>query len=296
MLSERTSNADSSSSADIATVVPPGERLVDAPNLAAADPSPLHSDEWDYTEHARYYCARPNYSPVAIDELIRYVDFTDRGSARVADIGSGTGNLALMIAQRGFRPIAVEPNLAMMNIGMRATADMPVSWKLGTAENTGFQSQTQDWITFGSSFGTADRANTLREVSRIAKPGAFFTCMWNHRDLDNDPVQSHVERILKEHFPDYTHGVRREDQRPILEASRLFSNIGTIEDSFTTEMTMEQYKDGWRSVKNRFWNLKDPAGRRTLESILTEIERAVGNTPLHIPYTTRIWIARLRPS
>ncbi len=255
--------------------------------------APLYTEQWDYTEHAQYYYARPNYSAKAIDELVEYVGFCDREDCRLADIGAGTGNLSIMLAERGFRPVAVEPNWSMMRIGMEQATDLPVSWKLGTAERTGLEAASVDWITFGSSFGTCDRQDTFDEMKRIVKSGGYFTCMWNHRDLVNDPIQADVEKIMKRNFPAYSHGSRREDQRPVLEDSGLFSEIHTIEDPFMFRMSMAQYKDGWRSVKNRFWDSKTEEGRRTLDRILGDIESAYGRDTLDIPYTTRIWVARM---
>lgn len=262
----------------------------------SAEKAERYSPQWDYSQQARYYHARPNYAPRAIDALVERIGFTNRATVRVADIGAGTGNLAALLAERGFRVFAIEPNLSMMAEGLRAHAELPVFWKLGDAERTGLETASMDWLTFGSSFGTADRGRILEEVRRVLVPGGWFTCMWNHRDLERDPMQARVEQIIRVHYAGYSHGVRREDQRPVLERSGLFDHIDYIEEHFTHETTIEQYQDAWRSVKNNMWDMNTAQGRALVERILADIANEFGNEPLRIPYTTRIWTARRQHS
>ena len=66
---------------------------------------------WDYTELASHYDKRADYSAKALDRLCATIG-VGKGAA-VADIGAGTGKLAVPLARRGFRVSAVEPNAAM---------------------------------------------------------------------------------------------------------------------------------------------------------------------------------------
>ncbi|MEM5787759.1 MAG: hypothetical protein AAGU11_10595, partial [Syntrophobacteraceae bacterium] len=65
---------------------------------------------WDYSRQAPYYEYRPNYSGRAIDTLVHYVGGLNADEFDVADIGAGTGNLSIMLLERGMRVTAVEPN------------------------------------------------------------------------------------------------------------------------------------------------------------------------------------------
>lgn len=252
----------------------------------------LTKPEWDYSEHAAFYYARPNYSNPAIDELVRRVDLGNPYGVDVADIGAGTGNLSIMLAERGFHPVAVEPNLEMMNIGLARTKKLQVTWRLGTGEDTGLESSSVDWVCFGSSFNTTDRDQTLQESHRILRGGGWFTCMWNNRDLQSDPVQAEVEAIIRRHVPDYSHGTRREDQTDVISESGLFGAVEYLEHTTTVVRSSQIYLDGWRSVKNNHWDLSSSQGKELQQRILNDIAKALADREITMNYTTKIWSAR----
>lgn len=180
---------------------------------------------WDYTKHAKFYSYRPNYAPKTIDMLISLVGKND---IKVADIGAGTGNLSIMLLERGCKVVSVEPNDAMREIGIERTKGEKIEWVRATGLNSTLQNSEFDWVTFGSSFNVMDRNEALKETHRLLKSEGYFSCMWNHRDL-NDPIQKIAEDTIIEFVPNYTRGTRREDQRPIIESRKdLFDNILSI--------------------------------------------------------------------
>ncbi|KGI54119.1 class I SAM-dependent methyltransferase, partial [Campylobacter sp. MIT 97-5078] len=73
----------------------------------------LVEQNWDYTKHAKFYEYRPNYAPKSIDMLLCLAKGENKNVLKVADIGAGTGNLSIMLLERGCTVVAVEPNDAM---------------------------------------------------------------------------------------------------------------------------------------------------------------------------------------
>ena len=69
----------------------------------------------DYSEHAKFYSYRPNYASKAIDMMMCYVGTkTGNDAYKVADVGAGTGNLSVLLLEKGLKNItAIEPNDAM---------------------------------------------------------------------------------------------------------------------------------------------------------------------------------------
>ena len=253
----------------------------------------LTERHWDYSLHAKYYSSRPNYHDAAIDLLVAHArgrqppaDFA------VADVGAGTGNLTIMLLARGLRVVAVEPNDEMRTIGIeRTSGNASVTWKRATGTETTLDADSANWVTFSSSFNVVDRHAALKESHRILRPGGHFTCMWNHRDL-HDPIQKIAEDIIVSFVPSYDRGVRRQDQREVLEEhASLFGNILYLESDFDVPRTIDEYVNAWRSVKNKHWDLATVEGRALFDKIVDQMRRELPAT-FRIRYTTRAWTVR----
>ena len=252
---------------------------------------PLVENHWNYTKHAKYYEYRPNYAPKAIDMLIEYVEIKNKPNAKVVDIGAGTGNLSIMLLERGLKVIAVEPNDAMREIGVDKTEGANIKWIRATGIETTLDDKCANWVTFGSSFNVMDRDLALNETYRLLKDGGYFSCMWNHRDL-NDPIQKEAEDIIVEFISDYDRGVRRQDQRPKIEEHKnKFDEIFYLEVDFYFHQTLENYIKAWKSVKNKYWDLETKEGRELFEAITNKM-RLVLPKEFDIKYTTRAWTAK----
>lgn len=210
----------------------------------------------------------------------------------MCDVGSGTAHLTLELLQRGLTVTAVEPNDAMRTHGITRTEKYDrIRWVEGTGESTGQPDGAFDLVTFGSSFNVTDRGKALAETKRILKPRGWFACMWNHRDLD-DPVQHGIEEVIKARVPSYDYGTRREDQTEVINASGYFEPVPAFKGGVIHKQTKEECIEAWRS----HGTLHRQAGERFGEVIegITEFLRGVSGDEITIPYTTRVWAARLR--
>src|SRR5262245_18241062 len=100
------------------------------------DPTRRFSDRTQ--EYVRF---RPTYPASAIDHML--AGLSDPSRLIAADIGAGTGISALLLAERGVRVWAVEPNAEMR----AAAAPHPhVTWQDGTAEATGLPPGSVDLV------------------------------------------------------------------------------------------------------------------------------------------------------
>ncbi len=245
--------------------------------------------EWDYTALADAYLKRPDYANAAIDAMLSIANI--KLGNQCCDVGAGVAHLTIMLAERGLSVKAIEPNDAMRSNGIMRTKHLSnVQWFEGTGENTKQDANTFDIVTFGSSFNVCDRPVALKEVARILKPRGWFACMWNHRKLD-DPVQCHIEAIIKQHVPNYGYGTRREDQTAVIDASSLFGSVVRLDSQVMHKQTIAECVEAWRSHAT----LERQAGT-AFSKVIAEIEKYLRslNTPsIQIPYTTNIWLAQL---
>ena len=245
--------------------------------------------EWDYTQLADAYVTRPDYADAAIDQIVEITELTP--SARVLDIGAGTGHLTIKLAERGWDVLALEPNPAMRAHGLQRTRTLRnVRWIDGLMEQTGQTAGSFSACTYGSSFGVVDRLATLREAARVLVDGGWFACVFNHRVLD-DPLQCEIEAFIRSRIPGYAYGSRREEQSEIIASSRLFGRALKIEAPVEHVRPKDEWLEAWRSHAT----LQRQAGDlfpEILEGIAAIVARS-GADPIKVPYVTRAWVARV---
>ncbi len=251
--------------------------------------------EWDYTNLADAYLKRPDYAPEAIEKMLSFAGIRTSGEGQakyICDVGAGAGHLTLEFAKRGFRVWAVEPNDAMRANGVKRTAEYPnVQWFEGVGEDTGMESGKYDLVTFGSSFNVCDSPQALRETKRILKPGGYFACMWNHRDLD-DPLQQKIEQVIKNNIPGYQYGSRREDQSEVIDASGLFGHVEFISGHVVHRLPAEDFIEGRRSHGTVYRQSPE-----VFDKIIGEIRKVIEelhSDTVDMPYTTRIYMAQVK--
>lgn len=246
--------------------------------------------QWDYSDRAATYAKRPDYAAEAVDAILARAGVA--AGASVCDVGAGSGHLTEPLLQRGLVVSAVEPNAPMAEVGKARTAGYAaVRWFVGQGEATGMADKAFDLVTFGSSFNVADRLSALKETSRILKPGCWFACIWNHRDLD-EPLQSRIEALIHSHVPEYQLGVRREDQAPVIRQSGLFEEPVELDFPVLHVTNRDEWCDAWESHAT----LARQAGDR-MARIVADIRSLVASQSgpeLRVPYRTRGWMARLR--
>jgi len=246
--------------------------------------------EWDYSELADAYLKRPDYSEPAIEAMLSI--FGVQKKHKVCDVGAGVAHLTLMLADRDYDVVAVEPNDSMRRNGIERTQKYEnVSWFEGTGENTGQATASFDFVTFGSSFNVCNRLEALKETARLLKPKGWFACMWNNRNLE-DKIQSNIEQIIKSTVSDYDYGTRRETQTEVIEASKLFGPVVHISSNVQHQQSISECVEAWRSHAT----LERQTGS-LFPKVVSEIERylkSLNKETIEIPYTTNVWVAQLK--
>lgn len=142
-------------------------------NLYQMNPQERFSDRAE--DYALY---RPSYPSEAIDCILEGLGVANGLIA--ADIGAGTGIASRLLAERGVKVIAIEPNAAMRQAAMSHSL---VEFRDGSAENTKLEVNSVDLVTCFQAFHWFNPEPTLIEFSRILKPEGKIALIWNDRDI-----------------------------------------------------------------------------------------------------------------
>lgn len=146
-------------------------------------------------DYAKY---RPSYPEEAIATILEGLGNPSQLVA--ADIGAGTGISSRLLAERGVRVLAIEPNTEMREA---ASAHPLVEFGNGTAEATNIPDTCVDLLTCFQAFHWFDPEPTLLEFHRILKPSGRLAVVWNDRDRDDQLTQSYTRlvQIASNHHP-----------------------------------------------------------------------------------------------
>ena len=124
-----------------------------------------------------YDSCRPSYP----EEAIRFIREAVGEGAAIADLGSGTGKMAALLAPWAGQLYAVEPNAHMRGVLRGNLAAFPQAHIIpATAENTRLPDVCLDAIIIAEAYHWFDNEATRAEIRRILKPGGQVFLLWNH--------------------------------------------------------------------------------------------------------------------
>lgn len=131
--------------------------------------SPSDPGAWVFNRLAAAYAARPAYPAALVDRLAA---LAGGAGARAADLGAGTGHLALPLAARGLRVAAVEPAREMLRVlEARRPPGADVACVAAAAEATGLPSGGFELVLLADALQWVDPELAGREAGRLLAPG-----------------------------------------------------------------------------------------------------------------------------
>ncbi len=132
----------------------------------------------------QYAKGRPSYSAALMEYLFTVVGV--RAKTQVADIGAGTGIFSRLLLERGCDVVCVEPNVDMRSVAVDALEGFSsASFSEGSAEATGLEDASVDFITVAQAFHWFDVDLFKKESRRILKPHGKALLVWNMRDTQS---------------------------------------------------------------------------------------------------------------
>lgn len=154
--------------------------------------------------YARY---RDIYPQTMYDKLI--AAGIGKAGQSILDLGSGTGVVALHLAETGARVTATDISANQIAQAERLAADKGaknVSFKVCSAEDTGFADNAFDAVTAVQCFHYFDPDKAAAEIRRILKPGGLFCKIFMDWLPYEDEAIAEMEALVKKYNPSWNGG------------------------------------------------------------------------------------------
>ncbi|HMF31731.1 MAG TPA: class I SAM-dependent methyltransferase [Candidatus Lokiarchaeia archaeon] len=237
-----------------------------------------------------YVKYRPGYPPGIINLLQAECGLT--GGSIVADVGSGTGLLAILFLKNGNDVFGVEPNAEMREAGEQLLQDYTHFHSIdGRAEDTTLPDGSVNFVTAGQAFHWFDREQARTEFLRILQPPGWIVLVWNERRITGNPFQEAYEELVQTYGKDYAEVNHRQVDESALGA---FFNQGYAEQTFQNAQTFD-----FTGLRGRLLSSSyvPEAGDPGHEEMLTELEAIFSSFADHgyvtIQYDTRVYYGRV---
>jgi SAM-dependent methyltransferase len=239
-------------------------------------------------DYARY---RPGYPTGVLDVLTRVCGLTPDWV--VADIGSGTGNLARLFLANGNQVTGVEPNREMRELAEHLLAEYRGFRSLdGTAENIPLEASSVDLITVGQALHWFDVDRARAEFRRILRPGGWVAVLWNDQRSDVSAFAQEYGSIRRM----YASAQPASDAAPSLDTGidRFFGSVVPHEATFqhTKRFDLEGFLGRVRS--SGFLPQPGASGHAELTALLTDLfvrHQCEGVVEFH--YTAQLYLGHL---
>jgi ubiquinone/menaquinone biosynthesis C-methylase UbiE len=197
---------------------------------------------WVFNRMADVYDARPPYPATLVDALAALAP----PGGRVADLGAGTGHVALPLAARGLDVTAVEPARAMLDRlrDSAARAGLDVRAEHATAEATAIAARSIDLVVVSDALHFIDAELVGAEIARVLRRGGALAVVTSA--FADTPYMRAVRAVIDDSVP----------RRPRALTQQLVHVSSKAEAPFTDE---------------RAFHDETPVDRETLERILRSI-------------------------
>jgi ubiquinone/menaquinone biosynthesis C-methylase UbiE len=104
----------------------------------------------------------------------QFVSWAPANAARALDVGSGTGTLALQLADRASFVVGVDSSLTMVELARQSQSESGktnVAWVVASADALPFRPATFDYITSAYALRFSNLHRSLPELRRAIRPG-----------------------------------------------------------------------------------------------------------------------------
>lgn len=235
----------------------------------------------------QYGSARPDYPEDIVVAIRRQLRL--RKSARVADVGAGTGIATRLLHRHGLGVIPIELSLSMIREG----GGCRLRFVAARAEHLPLINGCVDAVISAQAFHWFDPSRALVEFHRVIRRGGGIAIFWNNRSSRHHPFVEDYENLVIRYNPRH-----RRDPRARLRWGRVLTKLGLFTDVRHTRFphqvlfTRRRFLTYSRSV-SYVRNVLTPFRlKRFLQEVDALWHRHFSSTSGLIDYETDLWTAR----
>jgi SAM-dependent methyltransferase len=150
------------------------------------------------TEALLYDQIRPGYPEEVYEDIIALADVPSAG--RILEIGCGTGQATLPLAQRGYRLFCIELGANLAEVARQKLSAYPeVEIWTGTFEDWPVEAEAFDLAVSATAFHWIDPAIGYPKVAQALRPGGSIAFFWNlHVYSDANPAFFEAAQVIYE--------------------------------------------------------------------------------------------------
>ena len=242
--------------------------------------NPLHLRRTFDTAAEDYDRGRPGYPPAIFDDLAELAGL-ETGS-RVLEIGCGTGLATVLLAERGYRVVALELGADLAAVARRRLAAYANVEVVVTAFEDWSSSAPFDAVVSATAFHWIDPEVRVPKAARALAPGGSLGIIETRRIPDaNDRILAALERCHQRWGSDKPSTFRAAgaDEPPEslaeVQKSGLFDRVAWRGYDWTHEYSTEEFHDLLRTFSNVL--VLDPDRRAGLLACIGEVvDRELG--------------------
>lgn len=257
-------------------------------------------DLWEtYNRSASTYrSVRPEYPADVFDAIKSYAELPEQ--PRVLEIGVGTGQATVQLAERGWNLVGLEPGADLATIARRDLSGFPnVEIQTCSFEAASIPDHSFDLIAAATAWHWVDPTVGYSKAARVLREAGTIALWWNAHVPDTpDPCWSPIRAVYEQVAPELANLARltpdRPDYNPAAEltVSSLFVEIEEHIFAFSIDYTADAFLallDTYASHQH----LDDNQRNTLYERLATTIQADLGGTVTK-PYEAVVVLAKSR--
>jgi SAM-dependent methyltransferase len=217
---------------------------------------------------AGYARFRPTYPPALFDWLASVAP----GRDLAVDVGTGSGQSAVELAERFARVVALDPSEAQL---ANATPHARVTYRCAPAEATGVDARTADLLAASQAFHWFDHPRFFDEARRVLRPGGVLA-VWCYGLTKISPeVDAVVMELYEGYLGTYWDPARRMVERLYRDVAFPFDELAAPPFELQVRWRLEHlvgYLETWSALVT----YKQERGSDPMATIGPALQRAWG--------------------